>query len=409
MSGIARAVVAPRTAHGSLVSIVGRLVVASCVTMSLTACDGGRQNPSTDAHVETVLYSFAGGDDGANPSARLFHADDGSFYVTTVNGGDAASGTVFKVLPSGEQQKLYSFSFGSNPVEGLIQGTDGDLYGTTRNGGAYGRGTAFRITHAGVKTVLHSFGRGDDGAHPIASLIQGGDGSFYGTTYHGGASGKGTVFSITAAGQHAVLHSFAGGEDGANPAAGLIQGSDGDFYGTTYYGGVADKGVVFRMSPAGVVTVLHAFAGGVEGAYPSVELVQGSDGNFYGVTAAGGDGHVGTVFEVTPSGVATVIHSFHGGEDGRDRADGVNPSSRLIQASDGNFYGTTILGGAHGVGTVFRFNPAGVYSVIHSFGASDTGALYPGSALLQGSDGDLYGATHYGGANGLGTIYRISF
>jgi uncharacterized repeat protein (TIGR03803 family) len=189
----------------------------------------------------------------------------------------------------------------------------------------------------------------------------------------------------------------------------VIEGTDGNLYGTTYYGGVTDHGTVFRITPAGVQSVLHAFSGGAGGAYADVGLVEGSDGNFYGVTAGGGAGDVGTVFAITPNGVATVLHSFAGGEDGTDPADGANPSSRLIQASDGDFYGTTFIGGANGVGTTFRISAAGAYSVIHSFGATETGAVYPDSALVQGADGDFYGTTERGGDNGLGTVYQISF
>jgi uncharacterized repeat protein (TIGR03803 family) len=343
----------------------------------------------------------------------LIQAADGTFYGTTVNGGDAASGTLFNVTPLGVTQTFYSFTAdsggGANPEEGLFQATDGDFYGTTRNGGFYDKGIVFKISAAGVKTVLHSFGNGDDGANPIAAVIEASDGSFYGSTYYGGAYGEGTVFKISPAGDQTTLYSFAGGADGANPAAGLIQGTDGNFYGTTYYGGGADYGTVFRITPAGVETVLHAFGGGADGAYVDVGLVQGSDGSLYGVTASGGTGDVGTVFKITPEGVATVLYSFAGGEDGSNPADGASPSSRLIQARDGNFYGTTFIGGANEVGTIFKISPAGAFSIIYSFGAKESGAVYPDSSLVQGTDGDFYGTTEYGGDNGLGVVYQISF
>jgi uncharacterized repeat protein (TIGR03803 family) len=386
-----------------------RFFVASCSSVILAAC-GNSDRPSPPPATVTVLHSFGAGTDGANPSARLIQTPDGTFYGTTVNGGDAASGTVFTMTPTGATQTLYSFTFGANPEEALIQASDGDFYGTTRNGGSYSMGTVFKINAAGVKTALHSFGNGDGGANSIAAVIQASDGNFYGTTYYGGAFGEGTVFKISAAGDQTTLYSFAGGTDGANPAAALIQGTDGHLYGTTYYGGgVADCGTVFRITLAGVETVLHAFSGGAEGAYVDVGLVQGSDGNFYGVTAGGGTGDVGTVFAITPAGDATVLYSFAGGEDGSNPADGATPSSRLIEARDGNFYGTTFIGGTNEVGTIFRISPAGDYSVVHSFGATETGAVYPDSALVQAEDGEFYGTTEFGGDNGLGTVYKISF
>jgi uncharacterized repeat protein (TIGR03803 family) len=339
----------------------------------------------------------------------MIRASDGNLYGTTVNGGESSSGTVFSVSPSGDVQTFYAFTFGANPEEALIEGSDGDLYGTTRNGGAFDKGTAFKIDAAGVKTVLHSFGDGDDGANPIAAVVQASDGSLYGTTYYGGAFGQGSVFRISAAGDESTLYSFTGGADGANSAAGLIEGTDGNLYGTTYYGGEANSGTVFRITPSGAESVLHAFAGGADGAYVDVGVVQGSDGSFYGVTAGGGAGDVGTVFAITPGGDTTVLYSFAGGEDGADPTDGANPSSRLIEAEDGLLYGTTFIGGANEVGTIFRISPAGEYAVVHSFGATETGPVYPDSALVQGRDGNFYGTTEFGGSNGLGTVYELSF
>jgi uncharacterized repeat protein (TIGR03803 family) len=387
-----------------------RLVVA-CSFFILAACG---DSDIARAPSEAVLHSFGAGTDGANPSARLIQARDGAFYGTTVNGGDAGSGTVFKLTPPGGAQTFYSFTAGSSggahPEEALVQASNGDFYGTTRNGGSDDKGIVFKITAAGAKTVLHFFGSGDDGANPIAGVIQASDGDFYGTTYYGGAFGEGTVFKVSAAGDYSVLYSFTGGADGANPAAGLIQGSDGHLYGTTYYGGGAtDQGTVFRLALTGEETVLHAFGAGADGAYADVGMVEGSDGKFYGVTASGGAGNVGTVFAITPAGDETILYSFAGGEDGSNPNDGATPSSRLIQANDGNFYGTTFIGGANEVGTIFRISPSGDYAVIYSFGGSETGAVYPDSALVQGTGGDFYGTTEYGGEYGLGTVYQISF
>ena len=199
-------------------------------------------------------------------------------------------------------------------------------------------------------TTLHSF-NGGDGRSPEAALVQGSDGNFYGTTAFGGAHFKGTVFKIDATGNLTTLHSFSGSpSEGANPIAALVQGSDGNFYGTTASGGEHFKGTVFRITPAGGITVLHSFSGSPsEGGVPFAGLVQGSDGNFYGTTALGGAHFKGTVFNIDATGSLTTLHSFAG-----STGEGALPFAGLVQGSDGKFYGTTALGGAHGAGTVFN-------------------------------------------------------
>jgi uncharacterized repeat protein (TIGR03803 family) len=236
----------------------------------------------------------------------------------------------------------------------LVQGSDGNFYGTTQVGGTNGSGTVFKITPSGALTTLHSFD-GADGSNPAAVLMQASDGNLYGTTEAGGANGNyGTVFKITPAGTLTTLHSF-GGADGWEPAAGLVQASDGNFYGTTYIGGAnGNYGTVFKITPTGTLTTLYSFcsqSGCADGALPRAGLVQASDGDFYGTTAFGGANYYeGTVFKITPNGTLTTLHSFDG-------ADGGDPNA-LVQASDGNFYGTTVLGGANGDnGTVFRLVP----------------------------------------------------
>jgi uncharacterized repeat protein (TIGR03803 family) len=303
---------------------------------------------------------------------------------------------------------LYSFAQGSDgqrPNASLIQGSDGTFYGTTDLGGANGAGTVFSITSAGTETVLYSFAGGSsDGASPAAGLIQGSDGNFYGTTDAGGAGGFGTVFKITPGGTETVLHSFTANSDGAEPEASLIQGSDGTFYGTTDIGGTSGDGTVFSITSAGTETVLHPFAGSSsDGSRPATGLIQGSDGNFYGTTDAGGVNADGTVFRITPSGTETVLYSFAGGS-----SDGSHPEGGLIQGSDGNFYGTTDAGGANGDGTVFKITPSGTETLLYSFAGGSSDGSNPTAGLIQGSDGNLYGTTFLGGANGHGTVFKIT-
>jgi len=347
------------------------------------------------------LHSFAGGSsDGADPYHTLIQGSDGDFYGTTLAGGTSNVGTIFKITPSGTESVFYSFA--TIPYSGLVQGNDGNLYGTTASGGTSGRGTVFKITPSGTETVLFSFPAGS--SDPYTGLIQGSDGNFYGTTGAGGTTDDGTVFKITPSGTETVLHAFAkSGSDGETPYAGLIQGSDGNFYGTTYFGGAGGFGTVFKVTPSGTETVLYSFAGGNDGEHPYAGVIQGSDGNFYGTTYQGGSSGFGTVFKVTPSGTETVLYTFAGGS-----SDGAYPEAGLIQGSDGNFYGDTLQGGAGGLGTVFELTPSGTETLLHAFAGGSSDGANPSANLVQGSDGNLYGSTGAGGASGNGTFFKVT-
>jgi len=235
--------------------------------------------------------------------------------------------------------------------------------------------------------------------------VPGSDGNFYCTTASGGDHYKGTVFKVTAIGTLTTLHSFSGSpSDGAVPGAGLVQGTDGSFYGTTTSGGAHYQGTVFRITPAGALTVLHSFSGyPTEGAGPTAGLVQGSDGNFYGTTASGGAHYLGTVFKIDATGNLTTLHSFSG-----PPSDGIGPAAGLIQGSDGNFYGTTGAGGAHYQGTAFEITPVGALTVLHSFSGSPNEGAGPIAGLVQSSDGNFYGTTALGGTNSKGTVFKLS-
>jgi uncharacterized repeat protein (TIGR03803 family) len=327
----------------------------------------------------------------------------------------------------------------------LIQGTDGNLYGTTGGGGAtipcpngndsyYGCGTIFEITPAGVLTTLHSF-NGTDGSGP-GNLVQGTDGKFYGTTGTGGVNGFGTIFSIVPGGTLVTLYNFCSQPscaDGQGPT-GLVQGTDGNFYGTTNGSGsecTTSCGTLFEITPVGALTTLYTFSGpgttyapSNVPAYEPSGVVQGTDGNFYGpafggtaMCSLGGsdeepDPYCGTIFKVTPEGALTTLYGFC---TQPSCTDGFF-SSGLVQGSDGNFYGTTEYGGSNlcgefisltyaSCGTVFQITPEGTLTTLHIFDGTD-GALPSG--VIQGSDGNFYGTMWYGGANGVGTLFKIT-
>ncbi|PRC93978.1 Gloeo Verruco repeat [Solimicrobium silvestre] len=354
----------------------------------------------TPSGVNTLLYSFTGtAEDGFFPYSSLTIGNNGNFYGVTVEGGNYGYGTAYKITPAGVETVLYSFTGGTSdgiaPCGSLTLGNDGNFYGATSIGGTNGFGTAFKITPAGIETVLYSFSGGtSDGANPQGSLTLGSDGNFYGVTSNGGTNKIGTIYKITPAGIETVLYSFAGGtSDGANPQTSLTLGNDGNFYGVASNGGTSNNGTVYKITPAGIETVLYSFAGGTsDGANPLASLTLGSDDNFYGVTSNGGTSNNGTVYKITPAGIETVLYSFTGGT-----SDGANPQASLTLGSDGNFYGVTSNGGTSKKGTIYKITPAGVETVLYSFAGGTSDGANPQASLTLGSDGHFYGVTTQGG------------
>jgi uncharacterized repeat protein (TIGR03803 family) len=261
------------------------------------------------------------------------------------------------------------------------------------------------IVQCATETVLWSFGSGVDGITPWGGLIEGSDGAFYGTTNAGGTFGQGTVYRITSAGQETVVWNFGSGSDGAGPYGALVVGTDGNFYGTTYSGGTQGFGTVYRLTPSGLETVLWNFGTSAnDGQNPRAGLIQATDGNFYGTTMNGGAAGYGTVFTVTAGGAETVLWSF-----GVTAGDSQNPFAPLLQASDGNFYGTSVYGGASGSGSAFEVTAAGSETMIWSFSVGTIvmeDGFAPDAPLIEGNDGYLYGTT-YGGGDTSGTVFRL--
>jgi uncharacterized repeat protein (TIGR03803 family) len=373
---------------------------------------------SLSAQTFTTLLSFDQ-TNGGNPAAALIEAKDGNFYGTTSTNGANEAGTVFRITPNGSLTTLHNFCSqtgcldGSEPEAGLIQASDGNFYGTTEIGtGTTKYGTVFKITPAGTLTTLHTFSN-TDGSQPVAALVQGTDGNLYGTASRGGANtcterstynlSCGTFFKITLGGVFTSLASF-DQTTGYLPSSPLIQGSDGNFYGTTPWGGTSNFGTVFKISKTGTVTVLHNFDA-TDGEKSFGALVRGRDGNFYGTTSFGGSNpnSGGTVFKITPGGTPTTLHSF-------GISDGSGPDAALIQANDGNFYGTTSNAGTTNTGTVFKITRSGKLITLHTFNGTD-GEL-PYAALVQGTNGEFYGATKFGASSacteGCGTIFNLS-
>jgi uncharacterized repeat protein (TIGR03803 family) len=341
-----------------------------------------------------VLYSF-GVDSGYTPYAGLIRDPQGNLYGTTEQGGSGSCncGTIFKLTSSNQETTLHTFTGppddGANPFYGaLIADSSGNGYGTTEQGGTSNLGTVFQLTSTGQELVLHSFAGGKkDGAYPYGGLVRDKSGNLYGTTFAGGASDVGTIFRLSPSGAMTVLHSFAAGNDGASPSAGLVIDSHGNAYGTTEAGGESGFGTVYRIDSKGGYSLLYSFMGGNDGAKPIAGLILDPAGNLYGTTSGGGSSS-STVFEVTPAGEETVLY-----DDLNQAAGG------LVRDSAGNLYGTDW-------DTVFRIDTHGDLSILVELD-STTGYASFGSLILD-PVGSLYGTASEGGLLGdSGTVFKV--
>jgi uncharacterized repeat protein (TIGR03803 family) len=315
---------------------------------------------------------------------------------------------------AGTFSTVYNFTGGNdgaNPVTGLMVNARGDFFGTASSGGASGLGVVFQFAANGTETVLHSFAGGADGATPNGGVIQNKKGDLFGTTTSGGASGAGTVYSVVGT-TETVLYSFAGGpEDGADPQAGLIMDSAGNLYGTTSAGGTSGNGTVFELIAPQTAngqwteTVLYSFGTGTDGATPVGGLIFDKAGNLYGTTSLGGIAGDGTVFQLKPGTPWTenILYNFQNGQDGS------TPYAGLISDTKGNLYGAATDGGTNGGGTVFELSPSNgswnfsVLTSIPGWGISGTFR-----DLMREGSGTIYATTHCDGANNAGTIYKLT-
>jgi uncharacterized repeat protein (TIGR03803 family) len=362
----------------------------------------------------------------------LVQGTNGHLYGTV---GFNTDGSVFQINGAGTLTTVHSFdgTDGEYPFAGLMLAANGNFYGTTEDGGANSSGTLFELTPAGNLTTLYNFCALTtcvDGGNPAANLVQKGDGNFYGTTLVGGTSfgglngcaeldgaiGCGTVFTITPAGKLTTLYNFCSKPkcaDGEFPQSTLVRTEiDGTLYGSTFSGGSTPKctgcGVVYEITAAGHFSVLYKFcqlAGCADGSAPSGLLL--SNGNLYGTTQGGGANGKGTVFELSLGGTLRTLYSFC---SQANCADGASPEAALIRTNDGNFYGTTLLGGTNNKGTIFKITPAGELTTLHSFCfASDCGGgNFPQAPLMQDTNGKLYGTTMNGGTNDEGIVFSLS-
>lgn len=368
----------------------------------------------------SVLYSFPGRGYGASPMSGVILDPLGNLYGTTNTGGDltcargngGGCGTIFKLSPTGVRTVLYNFRGGASgafPYSSLVRDAAGNLYGTADLGDTncnppYGCGVVFNLDTNGTYTLLHSFiGQPNDGEY-AGELTLDSAGNLYGTTTQGGAHNFGTVFTLDPTGSEKVLYSFSSSPDGATAGEGLLRTPTGELYGTTSYGGTIGGGTIFKLDPDGNETVMYNFGSTVDGDLPGT-LIRDSSGNLYGTNETGGIFWFGTVFKLDPAGNESVLYSF------RANGDGAYPRG-VVRDEAGNLYGTTYGGSATApCGTIFKLDPAGKFTVLHTFAGTGIGVgdgCYPFDPMVKDAAGNLYGTTHIGGTFNLGTVFKLT-
>jgi uncharacterized repeat protein (TIGR03803 family) len=399
----------------------------------------GRTVRAQNTPSEKIIYNFTSST-GQYP-AGVIRDPAGNLYVATAEGGSnqdcvEGCGNILKLIPPGHAIQLYAFQpiMGFNKVgpgpTGLTRDASGNLYGATGGGGRYNEGSVFKLTPSGVEGILHSFDSATgDGYSPDSGVTIDSEGNLYGTTFYGGGTeycggqGCGVVYKVTPTGNESVLYSFTGNSDGLEPLASPILDAAGNLYGTAAGGGDLSCalgqgegcGTVWKLDTSGNLTVLYAFMGTTDGAFPEAGLVMDSSGNLYGDTTKAGNlscysGYgCGTVFEIDSSGNFTVLHAFAGGSN-----DGQTPLATLLRDSAGNLYGTTLFGGNlscgglnPGCGVVFKLAASGNETILHAFAGGTTDGMQAVGPLIPDSKNNLYGTTSYGGLSNGGVIYQV--
>ncbi len=404
---------------------------AAITGLALTLAVSAAILPCAQAQTFSVIHHFTGATDGSAPRAGLTMDAAGNLYGTASQGGTANHGAAFRLRPVNSGwifSPLYSFQGepdGATPLTRVTFGPDGALYGTTARGGNEGCnitcGTVFKLRPPATvcssvscpwgETVLYRFAGGSDGNYPIGEPVFDHAGDLYGTTELGGSNDQGTVYQLVPSGgswTHNVLYQFAGGSsDGYGPNSGVVLDSNGNLYGTTYYGGAFGPGVAYQVSYSGsnwTESVIHDFQGADDGSNPVAGLIFDSLGNLYGVTPTGASG-AGAAFMLSPSGGGWMLTPLYGFTPA-----GTGPYGSLTMDSDGNLYGTTFALGQSGMGSVFKLTHSGsdwIYTDLYDFTGGNDGAN-PWGGVTLGANGKLYGTTGAGGSHGLGVVWEIA-
>ncbi len=404
----------------SLIPSMQVMRTVKTILMMAALVSAAAMGAQAQSYTEAPIYGFNSGTGGNEPVSNLIQAGDGYLYGTTYEGGSATAcagygcGTIFKVLPDGKNYTvLYTFKDngdGAQPYAAPIEGSDGNFYGTTYGTTGTDAGSVYQLTPGGTYTTLHAFTNGTDGGFPQDGLVQGSDGNLYGTTSTGGnlsdcaKAGCGTIFKVTPTGTFTTVYTFTGGTDGGTPLGGLVEDGAGVFYGTTSAYGANTYGTVFKLSGT-TVTPVYAFCSVnlcTDGEAPESTMWVGLNGDLYGSTVKGGSNGSGSVFQLTTTGTLTTIGNFctqYGCNDGSE-------TNGVFLGSDGKYYGTTLYGGMSSLGSIYTVTTGSVVTPLISF-VGGTDALHPYAGALQGADGNFYGTSAGGGANGYGTVWQM--
>ncbi len=354
------------------------------------------------AQTVTTLLNFAGTNGQFPVNVTLAQGRDGNLYGTTTGDGVSSFGSIFRIKPKGGGSTLYKFtgSEGNAPTGGLTLASNGNFYGTAGAGGTFGQGILFRGTPQGQLSVLYNFSGQADGGVPLSAPIEGLDGNLYGTTVTSeGGTGAGTIYKFSQSGTLTTIYSFT--QNNGSFPLGLIQGTDGFLYASLAVGGAFGDGSYLKISTSGILKDIYILKPSASG--PSGPLLEGMDGNLYGGLDFGGTYHLGLVGSLNGStNVLSFLYSF-----GADRADGIGVNGGLVQASDTNLYGVTTGGGQEFVGVIFQLMLSGSYTPLYSFVPSQLSSGVLANTLKQHTSGKLYGTTELGGTHGLGSVYSL--
>jgi uncharacterized repeat protein (TIGR03803 family) len=404
--GSAVAAVALAPAMGADASREARRMLALRGNHAVAApANTGIAAPASKDSIYTSLYKFTGGaNDGCNPGAKVTLDAAGNIYGTTdfCNPNGDGDGVVFKLTPDGTETILHSFTGtadGAQPDGAVTLLHNGSMIGSTTSGGANDNGTLFEITKKGKFKVLHDL-TSDDGSEVRGNLYRDKQGNFYGTALFGGSDFSGTFFKYGTDGTFTVLHTFTGGADGEFPEHGVVADAAGNLYGVTAFGGANGDGSVFKYDTAGNFSTLYSFTGGNDGSFLYGGLDIDGDGNLYGSTGDGGAGNSGTVFKLTPGGTLTTLYAFTGGTDG------ASPEGDMLLVGK-NLYSTANAGGDPSCqcGVVYEITAKGKEKVLHTF-TGDDGSGYSAGLVLK--NGIFYSTVQYGAILQQGAVYSLT-
>ena len=376
------------------------------IVLAAVAMFAGAAIPA-HAQTPTVLHSFqTGNSDACEPEDNIVQGRDGNMYGLGVTCGGNDTGAIYKISTTGTESVVFSFpSTWSSCFSGLTLGSDGNFYGTCFTTPT-GNGSIFQVTPAGAFSDKYDFTGVNGDTEPVYGPIQASDGNFYGTTGYYPFS-CGNIYQLTAAGVYKNLHTFTGSDCG--PASSLIQASDGNLYGTLFRCALpSSQGCVYKISTAGVFKEIYGFSTS-EGYAPCTGVIQGKDGKLYGATNQGATNNSGSIYKITTAGVYTDLHDFNNTTDASCGDNVGRTTVNLLQVTDGNFYGVNSINGPNGAGSIYKLTSADAFTAFLFPNSPAIDGDAPLSTLIQNTNGLVYGTTAAGGPTSCSPCQGVFF